>query len=263
MSKVSYNNAPICGYLSLHVIEKISNPEDMELMNMLYEQRTLALEEALNQEELVPQRETSFFSRVIGRASKGEVKRGNSSSSRSPPLKSSKGNVQKSPSLKVSGSPSPKISSSSSMSPEINSPARKSSKFFKKPKSPTSCPSNYSADKEPAVRNLMIKGIEGYGLSPRGINDHEWEIETESPKTTRELKKKTSIFKRSSRTKISFSSQEDVLSSPPREVAKEEEPKYKFYMKRNISSSSENDENSVVQMELQDSQSKKKEEKDN
>ena len=48
------NNACCCGYLPYNVLYRISGEDDLELVQNLLEQRELALEEAIEQEEIVP-----------------------------------------------------------------------------------------------------------------------------------------------------------------------------------------------------------------
>lgn len=69
------NNACCCGYLPYNVLYRISGEDDLELVQNLLEQRELALEEAIEQEELVPQYEASFLTRASRKLSFGDNKK--------------------------------------------------------------------------------------------------------------------------------------------------------------------------------------------
>ena len=69
------NSTCCCGYLPYNVLNRISEVEDLELIQNLLEQREIALEEAIEVEELVPQYEASFFSRASRKLSSGDNKK--------------------------------------------------------------------------------------------------------------------------------------------------------------------------------------------
>jgi len=64
-----------CGYLPYNVLLRITEEDDLELVHNLFEQREIALEEAIEEEELVPQYEASFFTRASRKLSLGDNKR--------------------------------------------------------------------------------------------------------------------------------------------------------------------------------------------